>query len=73
MTNVFAAGDQISPRDEEGGGAPDPLHGGGEAAAVARERRRGERGRQICRWVGGETVDLLMNNLSVQERWSWRR
>ena len=28
------------------------------------------------RFAGGlaaETVDLLMNNLSVQERWSWRR
>ena len=23
--------------------------------------------------LGAETVDLLMNNLSVQERWSWRR
>ena len=23
--------------------------------------------------LGAGTVDLLMNNLSVQERWSWRR
>jgi hypothetical protein len=33
------SGDQVSACDEEGGGAPHPLHGGGEGGALCRARR----------------------------------
>jgi 5-methyltetrahydrofolate--homocysteine methyltransferase len=61
--DVPAAGGQIRPRDEEGGGPPHPLHRGGKDLRPEEERRA--KGKIIMATVKGDVHDIGKNIVGV--------